>query len=510
MKNTGILFCSLLLTVFFSVSVQAQVDTEELSTYFSQMQKDWNIPSISIGIVKNGELVYNESFGVKEIGKNEKPDANTLYAIASNTKAFTATMIAMLVEEGKLNWDDKVKDYLPYFELYDPWVSNNLTIRDMLSHRSGLGTFSGDIMWYKSDLTSEEIIRYAANLPKAFDFRAGFGYSNIMYITAGELIKVVTGKTWGENVQERILDPLGMERTIYSPDKLNEKGNYSTPHSLEKGENIPIPWVDWEEVGALGGLISSVSDVTKWMTFNMDQGIWEEDTLVTQFSLNRLWTPHNNFYVNQFSDNPANTHFSGYGLGWGLSDYYGNLKVSHTGGYDGMITAITMIPDQKLGVVVLTNGLNSPIRAATNYALDKFLGVEARDWSADLLKRTEDRKKRDTRIEDAKAKRVLKTKPSLELTNYTGTYMSDIYGEIKVSLDGKQLKLEFEHADDLSATLEHWHYDVWEIIWDNPHAWFSFGTVSFTLDNNLKVKGLEFYVPNNDIFFEELEPYKVD
>lgn len=510
MKRTALyLLISSLVAIQAYTQSNNKVDKKELNAYFAQMQEDWNIPSIAIGVVKDGKLVYSESFGVKEMGKKEKPDEHTLYAIASNSKAFTATMIAMLVEEGKLSWKDKVVDYLPYFKLYDPWVSKEMTIEDLLSHRSGLGTFSGDIMWYKSDLSSEEIIKKAAHLPEKFDFRAGFGYSNIMYITAGEIIKKVTGNTWGENVQERILDPLGMDRTIYSPQQLDGKGNLATPHSLNDENNVPIDWVDWEEVAALGGLISSVSDVSKWMIFNMNGGIWESDTLIKKSSLSRLWTPYNNFYVNKFSDDPAKMHFRGYGLGWGLSDYYGNLKVAHTGGYDGMITAVTMLPDQNLGVVVLTNGLNSPILAATNYALDKFLGVETKDWSKELLERTNAWKKSDTRIEDRKKSRVENTRPSLPIEEYTGTFISDIYGEIKVDLVGEELKISFEHATELSATLKHWHYDVWEIDWDHEHAWFSFGTVGFTMNNQIEIKGLEFDVPNNDIFFYELKPYKL-
>lgn len=193
-----------------------QVNLEKLDAYFEKTAKDWGIPGMSVGIVKDGEIVFSKGYGVLEVNKPEKPDGNTLYAIASNSKAFTSAIIAMLVQEGKLNWKDKVQKYLPYFELYNSFVSNETTIKDLLCHRVGLGTFSGDVIWYKSDLTSEEIIKRLKYIPKQYNFRDGYGYSNVMYITAGEVIKTVTGKTWGENVQERILDPVGMKRTIYS------------------------------------------------------------------------------------------------------------------------------------------------------------------------------------------------------------------------------------------------------------------------------------------------------
>lgn len=505
-------FLVLLLFIAFQLNGQTKtnINLQQLDEYYAKMVKDWDLPGATIGIVKEGELVFSGNYGVLEIGKKDKPDENTLYAIASNSKAFTSAIIGMLVQEGKLNWNDKVKKYLPYFELYDPWVSNEITIRDILSHRVGLGTFSGDVIWYKSDLTSEEIIRRARYIPKAYSFRAGYGYSNLMYITAGEIIKKVTGKNWSENVKERILKPLKMDRSITTPQDLTSLGNYATPHGRENDINIPIEWEDWEEIGATGGLISSVSDIAKWMIFNLNHGIHNKDTLLTKETRNLVWTPHNNFRVDHTKKNDFERHFSSYGLGWGLSDYHGKLRVGHTGGFDGMITAITLIPDEKLGVVVLTNGMKSPIMAATYKALDMFLGVESKDWSTEILNRRNKYEKKDSRISDRKQKRVLNTEPSLALKKYTGVYKSDIYGEIKITLDNHQLILEFEHSPDLSAILTHWHYDVWKINWDQKHAWFSFGTVKFNIDNNMDVKGLDFDVPNDDIFFEELKPYKIN
>ncbi len=509
----GNIFFTLLLVLCIMNPLMAQkstkVNLKKLDNYYAKMAKDWEVPSITIGVVKDGELVFTGNYGVKEVGKEAEPNANTLYAIASNSKAFTATILGMLVEEGKLKWNDKVKDYLPYFALYDPWVSNEVTIRDLLSHRVGLGTFSGDVIWYKSDLSSEEIIKRIKHIPAAYDFRAGYGYSNVMYITAGEIIRIITGKTWAENVKERIFDPLGMTRSITSPNGLEGKGNFATPHAREDHVNIPIEWEDWEKIGALGGVISSVNDISKWMILNLNHGIYGKDTLFSKKTRNMVWRPHNSHYIDHTKKNDFNRHFNAYGLGWGLSDYHGNLRVGHTGGFDGMITAITMIPDKKLGVVVLTNGMKSPIMAATYYALDQFLGIETVDWSAKILEDINKYQKEDNRVEERKEKRVLNTNPSIAVGDFLGTYKSDIYGDIKITKKENHLRMNFEHSPDLSATLRHWHYDVYEIIWDAKHAWFNFGTVKFNLDNNLKVKGIDFDVPNDDIFFEELKPYKV-
>lgn len=508
MKKAGVL---VVFSLFLFLGAYAQsaieVDLKALDKYYAEMIRDWDIPSVSIGIVKDGELLFTGNYGVLETGKKDQPNEQTLYAIASNSKAFTSALIGILVQEGKLSWDDKVKKHLPYFALYDPWVSDHITVRDLLCHRSGLGTFSGDNIWYKSNATSKEIIEHIKYVPQAFEFRAGFGYSNLMYITAGAIIETVTGKSWGENVKEHLLAPLGMNRTLSSVKALEDKENVATPHARKAGENVVIPWVNWDNVAATGGLISCVEDLSKWMIFNLNNGIIGSDTILSPATRNTVWTPHNNFAVNH-ADKNFDQHFSSYGLGWSLSDYHGRMKVSHTGGYDGMITAITLIPDEDLGIVVLTNGVKSPIRAATNYALDLFLGLKPGDWSTAFLDRANKRKDRDTRIADRKASRQLNTTPSVAREKFIGDYHSDIYGKISIREKGDALKLVFEHSPLLTATLTHWHYDVWELHWDHPQAWFSFGTIKINTDNNINVTGFDFDVPNDDFFFKELKPYR--
>jgi CubicO group peptidase (beta-lactamase class C family) len=509
MKN---MLCLIVFSLFATIAIQGQGtkegDYKELDSYYAQMVKDWDLPGASIGIVKDGQLVFTGNYGVLEKGKKEKPNAQTLYAIASNSKAFTSAIMGMLVQEGKLDWDDRVKKYIPYFAMYDSWVSEHMTIRDILSHRVGLGTFSGDNIWYKSNLSTKEIIERIKYVPKAYEFRAGYGYSNLMYITAGEIITALTGKTWGENVEELILKPLEMDRSISSLQDLESKGNYAQPHARKDDENYVIPWVDWENVAATGGLISSVEDISKWMIFNLNNGIHKGDTLLTSATRNMVWTPHTNFLVDHTVANDFNRHFNAYGLGWGLSDYHGRMRVGHTGGYDGFITAINLIPHENLGVVVLTNGVKSPIMAATYYALDHFLGIDSKDWSGELLERSNKNAASDTRIAERKAKRVLKSSPSVPVEKIIGKYTSDLCGSINILKKNDGLYLDFENHPLLSARLTHWHYDVWEIHWDHPQAWFGFGTLKLKTDNNLEVIGFDFDVPNDDFFFEELKPYK--
>ncbi|WP_207504604.1 serine hydrolase [Telluribacter humicola] len=509
-----LLLLVLILNTVASSSALAQapvkVDFKKLDAYFANAQKAWGVPGMSIGIVKDGKVVFAKGYGVATQGTTTPVNEKTLYAIASNSKAFTSALMGMLVQEGKLNWDDKVKDHLPYFTLSDRYAGENATIRDILSHRVGLGTFSGDIVWYNSDFTSEQIIRRAQYLPMAYPFRAGYGYSNVMFITAGEIIRKVTGKTWYENVKERILDPLSMTRTIVNVDQVAKLGNAASPHALiNNTTHKPIPYTSWEEIAATGGLISSVEDLNKWMIFNLNNGILGKDTLLTPRTRNMVWAVHNSFPIDLTKPNDFGTLFAGYGLGWGLRDYQGHLRVSHTGGYDGMITSVNLLPDQNLGVVILTNGLKAPINALAHYTFDAFLGRPETDWSKKDLDRTNQSYANDTRVADLKAKRILNTKPTQPLSAYAGTYHTDVYGDITVREANGALEISFEHTPNLNSTLSHWHYDTFQMHWKKEHPWFTFATVKFTTDNNQKVTGIEFEVPNDDFWFYELNAKKV-
>lgn len=501
------------LLFFFSllcIGAFGQADLKKLDAYYAKALKDWDVPGMSIAIVKDGKVVFSKGYGVKETGKSDTPDGNTLYAIASNSKAFTSAAIARLADKGKLSWDDPVVQHIPWFQLPDASVSAKATIRDILSHRVGLGTFSGDLIWYRSKLTDEEIIRRVSHLPSAYSFRAGYGYSNVMFVTAGEVIERVSGKSWRDFVTQELLTPLGMSRTIVGTRDLESIGNYATPHALLDDVHSPMPWEDWENVAATGGILSSVNDMSKWMIFHLNHGIWNGDTLMSLQSHNLVWTPHNNFVVDH-SRNDLTGHFSGYGLGWGVGDYRGKLRVGHTGGYPGMVSAVALLPEENLGVVILTNGMKPIFAALANYTLDAFLKATPRDWSKENLERYKNRLKNDTRIQDRINSRKQDTKPTVPQQEYCGDYSTPAYGKISIADDGGKMKIKFEHTPDLTATLSHWHYDTWKMEWDHPEviAWFSFGTVKFETDNNSHVIGLSFDVPNDDFWFEEFNAKKV-
>jgi len=479
-----------------------------LDAYYQRVLAEWDLPGMAIGIVYDGKLIFSRGYGVKELGKTGAPDGNTLFQVASNTKAVTATLIGMLVDQGLLTWEDRVKYHLPYFTLSDPWITSQVTIADLLSHRIGLGTFSGDVIWYKSYKTAEDIIRRMEHLPLIFDFRAGFGYSNLMYIVAGEIIEKVTGKSFEQNVRERILSPLGMNRSIIRLADLHTKGNFASPHARINNQSVVIDWVDWETAAATGGLISTVEDMSRWMIFNMNQGVWNDDTLISAQQFNRIITPHNNFAVDHTIQNDFDRNFRAYGLGWGLADFHGRMIVGHTGAYDGMLSEVRMLPKDRIGVIVLTNGLKSPIGAITNFTLETLIGKSPRNWSAELLPRAQSDFLEDERITAIRNARISNTQPVLPLEKFAGTYYSAIYGNIMVKLVDGQLHLEFEHSPGLAATLHHWHYNTWEIRWNDTQAWFGFGTLQFDLNNKMQIVGMTFDVPNRDFYFEQFKPIR--
>lgn len=466
----------------------------------------YNVPGMSVGIVKDGKVIFSEGFGVLEEGKNAKVDKHTLFSIASNTKAFTAAALAQLVDDGKISWDDKVKKHLPYFELYDPCVSEMMTIRDLLTHRAGLGTFSGDVIWYRSNYTAEEVVKHAAAIPKAFEYRSGYGYSNVMYIAAGEVIRSVTGKSWGEYVKENFLTPLGMNRTLTSTNQLPGATNVASPHKPVNGVEKPIEWVNWDNMGAAGGIISSADDMLKWMSMQLNKGIIGTDTFFTTTTKNAMWTVHNSFPVSARAHELFGRNFSGYGLAWSLNDYKGHFVASHTGGYDGMYSSVYLLPYDKIGVVVLTNSMHSIGPMLTFEILDKLLGNPAMDWKDRGLKQdAAGFADRAARIKVRTDARQTGTTPTMTPEEISGLYRDELYGDIRLSSTGQKLFIDFLSSPELKAELTHWHDDTYQINWINEQAWFDFGTVQILKDNNGKPSGLQFDVPNDDIFFEEIK-----
>lgn len=502
------LVLSLLLQGVGATDLRAQTpDLDGLDASIAQALGDWPVPGFAVVVVKDGETVLMKGYGERELGGGEAVDEHTLFAIASNSKAFTSASLAILVEEGKLSWDDPVRKHLPYFQLYSPYVSQEMRIRDLLSHRSGLGTFSGDLLWYGTGYTPEEVVKRTRFVPQAGPFRASYGYSNLMFLAAGEVIAAVSGMSWADFVESRILTPLGMDRTVTSTADLPGMENVATPHKNFTHGVEPIEWYNWDIMAAAGGLISSVSDMALWLEVQLGHGESDGVQLFSEASSWEMWTVHTPLAVSAGSRaSSPSTHFRGYGLGWSLNDDRGRLILSHGGGYDGMFSRVVLVPEEDLAMAVFTNSMTSVSTAVTNMILDAYLGGNGQDWSGTLLTRWQTARARfEARQDRFLEERMEGTHPSLGLEDYTGRFGGPMYGDATVSLEDGGLVLRLLPNPDLVADLTHLHHDTFLIEWRNTFAWFGQGAATFDLDPYGGVEEIKLDVPNDDLWFHELE-----
>lgn len=510
MRKNFIRIHFLFLLLVFPIFVFSQTLDEklkEVDAYAQKVMKDWNQPGMAIAVVKDGKTVFAKGYGVRKIGTSDKVDENTVFAIASNSKAFTTAAVSILIDERKIGgWEDPVSKYLPEFRLYNPYVTEDLTIRDLVSHRVGLDTFSGDLLWYETNYTNDEILNRLRYLKPVRGFRTGFGYQNLMFIAAGRIIEKVSGKTWGEFVRERILNPLGMTRTTTTIRNLPD--NAAFPHNESGGTLRALHRGNVDGAAAAAGLNSSVSDLTKWIRLQLNHGDFEGRRI---FSEKTAWEMHQPAVILPISPaasrNMPSRHFNAYGLGWNLFDYQGRKIVTHSGGLDGMLSRTVLIPEENTGFVVLTNSEYPVYNVMYQKMLDVFTNAPNRDYNAEALKRAEDAKKAEAEaMQKLEASRVKNTRPSLALKDYAGTYTGALYGDAVISEENGKLVLRMPPSPNFVADLEHWHYDTFRIHWRPTVAYdFPPGFVIFSIDKNGKASEFEIDQPNNDFWFYELE-----
>ena len=479
-----------------------------LDAYIEQAMKDWQVPGLAISIVKDDSLIFARGYGVREIGKEAKVDEHTIFVIASNSKAFTASLLGMLVEEEKISWDDKVADYMREFQMVDPYITREINIKDLLTHRSGLPTFGGDHLWIGSTRSREDIITRIRYLKPTKPFRTHFQYQNLMFLVAGELIPKITGQSWDEAMKERIFEPLGMVESMTTMRELKNKQNVAIPHEIVGGKVTPVAYDYMDNLAPAGGIKSNVVDMAQWMRLNLNGGLFKGKQILSSRVIKEMHNIQFPLPISSFSEEKLGTRFSGYGLGWGISDYKGRKMISHGGGLSGMISRQVLIPEENLGVIVLTNyAPNNLARALTYQILDEFLDEPGQDWSAIYLeqKKKADEKKKKTE-QELQQKRARKTRPSLKLEQFTGKYFDKFSGEAEVRLENG--KLVFDYNPRHIGNLEHWHYNTFRVIWRNPifdMAPKSF--LTFYLDEMGKVEKLKvtFYDP---IYFHKLSDSK--
>lgn len=480
---------------------------KKIDRFLQDQQVKWNIPGVAVTIVSADEVYLSNGYGVKSVDTMEPVNDQSLFAVASNTKAFTAAAIGILVDEGKMSWDDRVRDHLPYFELYDPYVSANMTVRDLLCHRSGLATFSGDLIWYGSNYSREEVIRRAKYLSPKYDFRAHYGYQNIMFIAAGEIVAKVSGKSWDEFVDERFFTPLGMNNSNTSVSDFTTESNVTQPHNEKDGKNHTIDWVNWDNIGGAGAINSSSSEMGKWLQLQLNRGMWGDSTIFSAAASREMWTGHTPKKVSTWSAEmlPSKT-MNAYALGWDVFDYQGTRVVTHGGGYDGMISQTVILPEENLAFVILTNNINYLPFVLTYDLIDQLLSVDTPSKINETLYayKLEDEKNSAQAEAEKQASRIPDTTPSLPLEKYAGTYGGPMYGNCEVRVIGDQLAFQFEPTPLFRGTMRHWHFDTFELNWGTKMMLPS-GTVQFIVGTDGEVEEMKIVVENPDFDFSELE-----
>jgi CubicO group peptidase (beta-lactamase class C family) len=464
----------------------------KFDAYVAAVMKRFEVPGMGIAIVKDGQVVLAKGYGVKRLGAPDPVDADTRFGIASNTKAFTALALGMLVEEGKLEWDKPVVNYLPQFMMWDPWVTRQITVRDLLVHRSGLGLGAGDLLWWPpTTYTPQEIMRRLRYIEPATSFRTAYAYDNVLYLVAGQLIQAVSGLSWEEFVTDRILRPVGMAGatvTRKEPEGANE--NVAITHAPVEGVvRVVAPFSD-PNTNPAGGLNVGAADMARWLIAQMDSGRVGEKRLWKAGTTRQLWS-----LVTPIPTGPPPrelpplaSNFSGYALGFFVRDYRGEKLVTHTGGLPGYVSRLAMLPNRKIGVVVLTNmESGAAFDAVAYHVLDHYLKAPAFDWLAgwgSLVARMDSTNAAEDKA--TAAARDSASRPSLPLTRYGATYRDPWYGDVIVTVEEGRLAMKFARTPALVGDLSHWQYDTFLVKWRDRELRAD-AFVTFVLDADGKI-----------------------
>ena len=469
---------------------QQKSSNKKLDAMIVQGMKDWKVPGLATIVVKDGEVLFQKTYGVKNLETKEPVDENTLFNMGSTTKAIVAIAMGMLVDEGKLDWDDKVTDYVPYFKLSDSYSTADARVKDLLTHNLGIG--NADALWTLDSLSTKETIQRFQFAEKTYPLRGGFTYQNIMYTVAGEVIAAASGKPWNEFVQERLFNPLGMNRTQAIPKNIFNVGNYVTPYLNDPEDGmVKVDYGFSDQIGPAGMICSTAHDISNYLTFLTNGGIYKSDTLVQPKTFKKLFEPHS--FLGTTGTYPTNVltkpNWNTYGLGWFQQDYKANKLDFHTGSLFGLVAIAGIMHDKDTAVYVFANLDHAELRHAILYkAIDLYaFDDDSRDWHTEVFNLYQGFKKEG--IEKAKkveAERVKNTKPSLPLTAYEGTYTNKMLGTAQVTLEDGSLQINFNEFITYSA--EHWHYNTF--ITNKDPRFYEKLKVNFDLNEAGKISQL--------------------
>lgn len=497
--------CLFTVATFAQPITSAQIDTLVEKTLFT-----FDVPGIAVAIVKDGKVIHQKGYGVRSLATNKKVDEHTLFGIASNSKAFTAAALGMLVDEGKLKWTDRVTDYIPHFKMYNPYVTANFTIADLLTHRSGLGLGAGDLMIWpdSSSFTKKDIIHNLRYLKPVSDFRTQYDYDNLLYIVAGEVVAKASGISWEEFIEQRIMEPLQMHESAASIYRLKDKSNVIDPHAPVNGK-LQVISIDWSETAnAAGGIYSNVYDMSKWAILQLNNGKYGEglkNHLFSEAVHEDMWSPHTIINVN--GKNSYNTHFASYGFGWFLRDEKGYKIATHTGGLAGIVTQVTLIPEMKLGIIVLTNQQSgAAFTAITNTIKDSYFGMPVTDHVKAYHERVVANVARAKKITDEIWNQINAPKKEINITDlnkYLGTYKDPWFGEVTISMKNNKLWFDSKNSPRLTGEMLPYKGNTFVIKWNNrsmdADAYALFGLDFEGKANTIKMEAIS---PLTDFSFD--------
>ncbi len=488
---------SIVILFLFSFTF-AQISDAELDRLIKETQKTFDVPGMSVGIIKDGKVIYQKGHGVASLKTNRAMNSETLVGIASNSKGFTGTALAMLADEGKLNWDDKVIKFIPEFKMYEDYVTKEITVKDLITHRSGLGLGQGDLMFFPEGgtYTIKDIIHNVRYLKPEHSFRNTMDYNNIMFIVAGEVITRASGMSWAEFIEQRILRPVGMTDSYGSYNRAQKISNKIDAHAPVSGKAIAVPH-DWNETAnAAGGIMSNIPDMLTWAEFLINGFKTKEGKqLVSNKQIQQLWQIQQPAPVPASLKSAYDTDFYGYGLGWFISDVKGHKQIQHTGGLIGTVTQFTVIPDLKLGIVVLTNQQSgAAFNTITNTVKDSYLGIPERNWLktyGDRMAKVNagfDKEKADIY---AKAAEFQKDKKSqIDFKSVSGTYHDAWFGDVDLIKEGRKLRIVSRTSPRLKGELIPYSADSYIAKWDD-RSYDADALITFDYDTAGKAKSLK-------------------
>ena len=509
LKFPAILF--FVVTLVSSAWPQASTPTApaDLDAYVAASMKTFLVPGMAVAIVKDGKMVVAKGYGVRKLGDPTPVDEFTLFGIGSNTKAFTTAALATLVDEGKLSWDDPVYQRLPGFVMYDPYVSHEMTIRDLLTHRSGMGLGEGDLLfWPHSTYTREEVIYKLRFMKPQSSFRSNYAYDNLLYMTAGQIIPAVTGTTWDDYIRQRIFSPLGMAHTNVSNANIKPSDNVAFPHSRMDGKLQVIHFEVLDNAAPAGAINSCAADMAKWVQLQLNRGkfIDREGRLFTEQRSGEMWSPQTILPTGNPPPPLAalKANFADYALGWGLRDYHGRKLIGHTGGVAGFVSRVMLVPEENLGVVVLTNAeQDGAFDSILYHVLDHYFQVPPTDWIG-AFKAVDDQQEKEAAetMKKAEGARAADSKPSLPLEKYAGVYNDAWYGPITIRSESGGLVITFDHTPTMIGDLQHWQYNTFKVHWRDRTIEDAYITFALNPDGTIESAKMAAVSPLADFSFD--------